>query len=247
MAGQLARADGSGWPARDSGLLGDAEGLALLDAAAGAAEALLVPARLDLARLAAAATVPPLLSGLVRRGAARPPGRRRGRPRRAGGPAGRDARAERDAACGRSCWRRRRWCWAWPGPEAVEAGRSFRDLGFDSLTAVELRNQLAARYRPAAARHAGVQLPDAGRAGGLPAGQNRQRRDRPRRTGPVEAALSGLDRNSDKRLKIAARLEALAREFRAGTADSGPADDELAVATDDEMFDLIDQELGIPR
>ena len=43
------------------------------------------------------------------------------------------------------------------------AGRPFRDLGFDSLTAVELRNQLNAADRPAAARHAGVRLPDAGR------------------------------------------------------------------------------------
>ena len=65
--------------------------------------------------------------------------------------------------------------------------------------------------------------------------------------GQLEAVLSGLDRNSDMRLKIAARLEALAREFRTGTTDNGSADDELAVATDDEMFDLIDQELGLAR
>ena len=49
--------------------------------------------------------------------------------------------------------------------EAVEAGRAFSELGFDSLTAVELRNRLSAGDRAAAARHAGVRLPDPGGAG----------------------------------------------------------------------------------
>jgi hypothetical protein len=65
----------------------------------------------------------------------------------------------------------------------------------------------------------------------------------------LAAALAGLSRNNGSRSKIATRLAAIAKDFEAGiagaTADAPPADREVELATDDEMFDLIDRELGI--
>ncbi|GLZ36477.1 type I polyketide synthase [Actinokineospora sp. NBRC 105648] len=128
--------------ARTGAALSTEDGLALFDAALGLPQANLVPMRLDLVGLRARATrepVPALLRGLVR-----------GPVRRAVSlpaasfaanlaalPAGeRDrvlldlVRAQVAAVLGHA------------SPDAVEPRRAFRDLGFDSLTSVELRNRV---------------------------------------------------------------------------------------------------------
>nr|WP_234384455.1 beta-ketoacyl reductase [Streptomyces sp. MMG1121] len=146
MAGALDRTDQARM--RRSGIrpLSVEEGMALFDAALGADEPILVPVGFDLSALTAqagAGRLAPMLQDLVRR------------PRRAastGGAALVDSLADRLAAL--------------PGEEQTEAlldlvrgevavvlghadaegivpGQAFSELGFDSLTAVELRNRLA--------------------------------------------------------------------------------------------------------
>ena len=146
MAGGL---DAAAWDrAAREGItaLADGEGLALFDAAvtAPAGPPLLVAARLSPAAVTAAGLpLPPLLSGLARparRAAAGPDGAGGGLAARlAALPSGERGRllldmvsAEVAAVLG------------FGAAEAVESGRSFRELGFDSLTAVELRNRLGA-------------------------------------------------------------------------------------------------------
>ncbi|MFC5917280.1 beta-ketoacyl synthase N-terminal-like domain-containing protein, partial [Streptomyces pulveraceus] len=134
--------------------LSEAEGLELFDrAVAGDQEGLLVPVRLNLPALrsadVAAELVPPMLRGLV-------PGRGRGRRRAAGvanGVGGGGSELARKLAALDVSARAAHvldlvrlavsTVLGHASPEAVEPERQFRDLGFDSLTAVELRNRLA--------------------------------------------------------------------------------------------------------
>ncbi|MET3988189.1 type I polyketide synthase [Streptomyces sp. PvR034] len=121
--------------------LGTEEGLALFDRSLALDAPHLVPVRLDLSRARAEGQqVPPLLRALVRTPARRATGTPGGRGWRAqyeAMPEGdRESmlvdlvRAQVAAVLGHS------------GADAVPAQRGFKDLGFDSLTAVELRNRL---------------------------------------------------------------------------------------------------------
>ncbi|WSN14910.1 type I polyketide synthase [Micromonospora sp. NBC_01699] len=127
-----------------------AEGLALFDAALGVDEAVLVPVHLELGRQRWATTsadVPPLLRGLVR-----------GVVRRAAGTGAVDVTgatalrrrfstlpaAERAALLEEIVRDRVARVLRHRGADAVDPALAFKDLGFDSLTSVELRNQLNA-------------------------------------------------------------------------------------------------------
>jgi hypothetical protein len=52
--------------------------------------------------------------------------------------------------------------------------------------------------------------------------------------------------DSTRKFRITTRLEAIARGLRAGEAHEESTANELGMATDDEMFELADRELGIP-
>lgn len=123
--------------------LSNEEGLALLDAAVRDGRALLVPMRLDLAALrAGTGEVPPLLRGLIRM-----PVRRAALADGAGA-------AFRERLAGTEEERRPSVVLeflraqvaavlALPDASGVDPDRAFLEMGFDSLTAVELRNRLA--------------------------------------------------------------------------------------------------------
>jgi acyl carrier protein len=141
--------------------------------------------------------------------------------------------------------------------EAVDAEASFQELGFDSLTAVELRNRLTAvtgSVLPATlvfdhptpmalADQLLVRLssdtPDGVDAAGSP-GSALAELDR------LEAGLVAAARDEEQRAAIAARLQGLLTRFgsAATVAAAGDVSEEIAAASEDELLAFIDNQLG---
>ncbi|HEX6342394.1 MAG TPA: SDR family NAD(P)-dependent oxidoreductase [Umezawaea sp.] len=230
----------------DSARLGTAlseeEGVALFDTALAGPDAALVPMHLDTSALGD--RVPALLSGLVRKPVRRAtaaeaaPGESLGKKIAGLSDGDRDqvlldvVRSHVASALGL------------PGPDSVDEHRTFQEMGFDSLSAVELRNGLNAAtglklpatlvfdYPTPAALVDQLRIevvPD------TPAGAPLSLGDLDR----LSAELIELGRDEAARARITERLQAVL----AGLAAPESENADLDAATDDELFDLLDQEL----
>ncbi|MGW0143896.1 SDR family NAD(P)-dependent oxidoreductase, partial [Streptomyces calvus] len=230
------------------------QGLGLLDAATALDTAHLVPVRLD-PRALRADRVPPLLRAL-----ARPAGRRAADAGTTDAPQDLRRRLttlsgpQQQALLHRTVLGHVAAVLGHASAEALDSGRGFLDLGMSSLTAVELRNRLNAETGlslpttlifdhpdPAAlVRH----LRDELGTGGTGPGDT----DQPVFTelADLEAAVDGTELDDQDRARLAKRLQALQWKLDATTQITGERDDtDLDTTTDDEMFDLIDNELGL--
>jgi pimaricinolide synthase PimS1 len=231
-----------------------AEGLALLDRGLATGQAALTAVRLDQQVLRAQAEdLPPVMRGLVRR-------RTRQAGRAASGPAllkrlatlppEERARALLDLVRGQVAA-----VLGHPSQDAIEADRAFQELGFDSLSAVELRKRLADLT--------GLALPatlvfDHPSSRDVAAELDSRLAPAPQKPfelllgelGHLDTVLAGFTLDAEEHDLVAVRLEALLRRWRDDGARQGghggqaPASS-LEGAADDELFQALDRELGI--
>jgi hypothetical protein len=235
------------------------QGLALFDAALSTGEPVLAPMRLNLGRLraraAAGEALLPILRSLVRV------------PRRGPDGVGSPAREEElrhrlaglDDVGARALlldllWTQTSVILGFTGSESVQSERAFRDMGFDSLTGVELRNRMSLAT--------GLRLPptlvfDYPTPAALAEFLLGKMTDTPGAALSLADELERLERtfadldvgqlaemmpDQGARTRMASRLRNLAAHL---IQDRESVTDQLADASDDEMFDYLGERFGI--
>ena len=264
MTGHLDRADLSRVSRAHVTALSTNEALPLFDAALRSSRPLVVPARLDTTTLRGGTDpvgLPPLLRGLVRVRHLRQVGAQasaasmsaRWQQRLAGLPD-----AERRETLLQTVRSEAATVLGHTSPSGIRGEQAFKDIGFDSLAAVEFRNRLGTALglrlpstlvfdRPTPAAVAEFLQGELAPAAPAPTGDT-----------DLMAGLEGLEKavlatppDDGTRGRLAARLKALL--FRLDTPETdgsggepGESEDftvKFDGATDDEIFDLIDNEL----
>ncbi|WP_327585127.1 SDR family NAD(P)-dependent oxidoreductase [Nonomuraea sp. NBC_00507] len=234
MTGELTEADLRRLARMGVAPLSKADGLALFDTAVASGQALLVPARFVQTRTSARTPVrrAGTAEGLAERLAALDP-------------------AERESALSDLVRGQVATILGFAGGSAIEPRRQFQDLGFDSLTAVEFRNQLS--------KSTGLRLPATvifdyptpaeltehlmGHFDGAQdeeAGILRLFAE----LDNIENSTAKLAEESTARGRIVARLKEVLAGLNDPAVQNGVAD-QLEAATDDEMFAFIDNEFEI--
>jgi acyl transferase domain-containing protein/acyl carrier protein len=255
MAGALSESDRARLHRVGIFPLSDDQGLELFDLARGIDEPMLLPVRLDMALLRAhakAGMLPAVLRGLIRT------------PTRQASDAG-DSLAKRLGSAPQSEWdgivlelvrSHVAGALGHASSEAVDPRRAFKELGFDSLAAVELRNRLG--------QATGLKLPatlvfdhptsaavaDYVRVRVEGAAAARSPVDE--QVDKLEAALASIAEDETARKRADARLRVLnarLRSFLSGAnrgsaGEDQPADEDLDQVSDDELFEIIEKEFG---
>jgi acyl transferase domain-containing protein/acyl carrier protein len=232
----------------------DAQGLELFDSARAVGEPLVVPMSLDMAALRAqsrAGLLPQVMRGLIGASMRRAQDAEGSLAKRlAQAPAG-----DWDAIVLELVGRHVAATLGHAPSEAIDPRRAFKELGFDSLGAIELRNRLT--------QAAGLRLPAtlifnyptplavAEYLRSKAAAELTVRPAFDEELDRLESMLGSIAADSGERERIGARLQAFA--LRAQTllgdspyldtaADAGVyADEDLDAATDDQVFELIDK------
>ncbi|TCP42035.1 phosphopantetheine binding protein, partial [Tamaricihabitans halophyticus] len=225
-------------------------GLALFDAAVTADAAHQLPIRLDLATLRRQEAVPPLLRGLIRT------------PRRAaaGNTPDPAALGNRLAELGSTeridllldlVRREAAAVLGHPGTVEIEPARQFRDLGFDSLTAVELRNRLGAVTGLPLPATMVFDYPTPSELVEHLAGELTPEDQAPEATllacmDALERAFGAVTVDDQLHRHVTGRLEVLRTRWVAGSdTEQHAAHDDLDNVSDDEMFAYLDHELDM--